>query len=275
AARSRRARHGWLVGVPAARHGRAAQILRRSVVHDRFPLRVLRPRAGTTRQGKTMQGFGRRAMRIAFVFVCAWLGQACSSGSGPSNVGNNVNRAPIARPLIVNSGATNVVREGAEVLLTGRDSEDPDGPLLDWRWSGPAGVPLVTRSRTTVSFTAPDVDIETGLQFQLTVVDTDGATHTAPIEVVVVPAGDINAFLAPRSVQGTAPDVVTFVAALEPGTSVGVLDVPFSIRLAATLTYQSRRGLVETVPLDVPAFAEPLAGVWPAGERMTCEQGQS
>lgn len=222
-----------------------------------------------------MHSISRYALRVVFVSACAWLAQACSSGSGPSNVGNNVNRVPIARPLIMNSGATNAVREGAEVLLTGRDSEDPDGPLLDWRWSGPAGVPLVTRSRTTVSFTAPDVDVETAFNFELTVFDTDGATHTAPIQVVVVPADDLNTFLAPRAVQGTAPDVVTFVAALEPGTSVGVIDVPFSIRLSAALTYQARGNFAETVPLDLPELAEPLVGVWPANETMTCAQGQS
>src|SRR5690606_32264670 len=161
-------RRGRPVGVLAARHRRAAPLFRRSVVHARLPLRVLTG-ATNTIQGTSMHSINRRAMRIALVSVCAWLAQACSSGSGPSDVGNNVNRTPIARLLIVNSGATNVVREGAEVLLTGRDSEDPDGPLLDWTWSGPAGVPLVTRSRTTVSFTAPDVDVETALEFDLTV----------------------------------------------------------------------------------------------------------
>lgn len=210
-----------------------------------------------------------------------WLGvlalavQGCSSGSGGSQVGNKDNLVPIARPLVVNSGESNTVRQGAEVLLTGRDSEDLDGPLLDWKWTGPAEVPLVTRSRTTVSFTAPDVDAPTTYTFSLTVTDTAGATATTPIDVQVIPAGDLNRFLSPRGAQTVPSDVVTAVAALRPGTAVGPLDAPFTISLAATVTYWSRENRQETVEIDVADFAVPFAGHWPADETVECEAGQS
>src|SRR5690606_3846354 len=127
------------------------------------------------------------------------------------------------------------VREGAEVLLTGRDSEDPDGPLLDWTWTAPAGIDLITRTRTTASFTAPKVDEPTTYTFELTVVDSELATDTTSVGVTVVPARDPNTFLAPRAAQSVGTFTVT--AALKPGSSAGPSDAPFSIYLEPTVRY--------------------------------------
>jgi len=215
-----------------------------------------------------------RQFPLAFLALSLVL-QGCSSGSGGSGVGEESNRTPIARPLIVNSGSSNRVREGSEVFLTGRDSEDPDGPVLDWKWTAPAGIDLIARSKTTVSFTAPDVSAPTDYRFTLTVTDTDFVTDTKTLDVSVQPAGDLNRFLSPRSVQATPPDGFTVTAALRPGNSAGSVDAPFTIRLSARLAYTSRDNVREVVDLSFPELVAPIAGTWPAGQTVSCAAGET
>ncbi len=217
----------------------------------------------------------RFSLAGSIVFCAAWLAlHGCSSGSGGSDVDSSVRSPPVARPLVMNSGASNTVREGAEVLLTGRDSDDADGPLLEWTWSAPPGVELTTRNRTTVSFTAPAVDVATTYPITLTVLDADGETGTSAVDVRVVPARDPNLFLAPRAGQVATPDVATLTVALAPGTAVGPLDAPFTVTLSATVSYVSRGNVQERVDLDVDWLAAPLTGHWPAGETVACSPGQ-
>lgn len=222
-----------------------------------------------------MHGFSRALLACPAAAAVAMLATACSSGSGGSDVGSGSNLRPIARAIVVNSGATNTVREGAEVLLSARDSEDLDGPLLDWKWTAPAGIDLIERTRTTASFTAPDVDAPTTYTFELTVFDSHNLTDSTSIDVTVVPAGDPNRFLAPRAVQNAPSDSFTLTAALQPGAGAGGLDAPFTIDVSASVTYISRSGSTETVDLDVEEFAEPIEGTWPAGETVTCAAGMS
>ena len=212
-----------------------------------------------------------RALAAALAVLGAAV-QGCGSGSAGSDVGQP-RRPPIARALLVTTGETNEVREGAEVLLTGRDSEDPDGPIIDWKWTAPEGIELLTRSRAAVSFTAPDVDSPTTFTFSLEVVDSDGVTATAPIDVRVVPARDPDRFLAPRGVQTSTPDLVTLTAALEPGTAVGPLDVPFTVTLTAAVSYPSRSNVQERVELPLGGQAT-MTGHWPAEQTVECSRGQ-
>ena len=53
---------------------------------------------------------------------------------------------------MLNGGTTRTFREGADVLLTGKASEDSDGPPIAWSWrqtSGPT-VRLLESNSTTV-----------------------------------------------------------------------------------------------------------------------------
>ena len=61
--------------------------------------------------------------------LCALL-QACSSGSGGSDVGAHTAVPPTARIQVLNGAANRTFREGAEALLTGKASEDSDGPPI-------------------------------------------------------------------------------------------------------------------------------------------------
>src|SRR5512134_3606182 len=90
--------------------------------------------------------------------ICLAL-QGCSSGSAGSDVGAHTAEPPTARVQILNGGTSGTFREGAEVLLTGKASEDGDGPLIAWSWRQTAGpaVRLLETNSTTVKFTAPPV----------------------------------------------------------------------------------------------------------------------
>ncbi|HMB73756.1 MAG TPA: hypothetical protein VKQ06_09310, partial [Gammaproteobacteria bacterium] len=73
------------------------------------------------------------AIALAAIALAAALALgACSSGSGGSDVGSHVDVLPTARPQVLNGGTANIFREGAEVLLSGKASEDRGGPLIDW-----------------------------------------------------------------------------------------------------------------------------------------------
>ena len=173
----------------------------------------------------------------------------CDSGSFGSEVGDDDAAAnpPVARPQVLNGGETsNVFREGSEVILTGKDSEDLDGPLLEWTWSqtgGPA-VQLVERNSTTVTFTAPDVTQQETLTFSLEILDSDNQTTSATVSVDVVPAQDANEFLSLDLRGQTGVEIGTFdsfrvVAALANGAATGAGEA-FSVSAQAYLVYPPR-----------------------------------
>ena len=131
---------------------------------------------------------------------------ACSSGSFDSEVGEKEDIVPTARVQVLNGLTSNIFREGSEVLLTGKDSEDSDGPIISWEWNqsdGPA-VLLVEKNSSTVSFTAPDVNASTTMTFELTVTDTADQTDRASIDVTVLPAQDAGKFLSLDVRSGTS-----------------------------------------------------------------------
>ncbi len=177
---------------------------------------------------------------VALVGAALIVG-ACSSGSGGSQVGHAAQTAPTARVQALNGGKTNVFREGSEVLLTGKDSEDADGPLLSWSWRQTAGptVELVQRDKTTYSFTAPHVTAQTKLSFALTVTDSDNLTDEASLDVTVMPAEDSNAFLTldRRGAARNTFERFEVVPALAEGAATDSTPKPFTLSVKAYLVY--------------------------------------
>jgi len=221
--------------------------------------------------------------------------QGCSSGSGGSDVGAHTSEAPTARVEVLNGGPTRTFREGADVLLTGKRSEDSDGPLIAWSWrqtSGPA-VRLLETNSTTIKFTAPPVASQTTMAFELTVEDSTGNLGHATMDVTVVPARDSDKFLSFDVARGASFDTFEVVAALAGGADTGVVAQPFTLSAEAYLVYPSRDAptadcsfdsadfaggvpqstasgcfvewLENLTPEPLPGGGTGLAGEWPAG----------
>lgn len=184
----------------------------------------------------------------------------CSSGSFDSDVGKKANLLPEARPQVLNGSAGNVFREGAEVLLTGKDSEDGDGPIVGWQWAQTAGpaVMLVERNAATVSFTAPDVSENTTLTFELTVRDTAPSSSASTIDVVIRPAQDADKFLSLDLRSGSTTtdtfDDFKAIAALGDGAVTGNAPAPFTLSAIAYLVYPPRSNPTIDCPIDPGEF---------------------
>lgn len=93
------------------------------------------------------------------------------------------------------AGPDQSVEEQTQATLDGSGSSDPDGFIAAWDWTqtgGPA-VPLSGADTATATFTAPDVESDTPLDFRLTVTDDQGASASDTVTVLVqdVPEADV------------------------------------------------------------------------------------
>lgn len=92
------------------------------------------------------------------------------------------NQAPQA-----DAGLDQTVDEGTAAALDGSGSRDLDGTITAYQWrqlSGPSVV-LTGADQANASFTAPPVDADTVLGFELTVTDNQGATDVDTVDVTV------------------------------------------------------------------------------------------
>ena len=77
--------------------------------------------------------------------------------------------------------------ENTTVSLDGSASFDTDGTIASYSWTQVSGpeVTISNADQAVASFTAPEVDADSSLGFQLTVTDNDGAAHTDTINVTI------------------------------------------------------------------------------------------
>lgn len=211
---------------------------------------------------------GRAAGRTAGALLAlAAMLQGCSSGSGGSDVGAHTATAPTARVEVLNGGITRTFREGAEVLVTGKASEDSDGPPIAWSWrqaSGPA-VRLVEVNSTTIRFTAPHVESATDLSVELTVTDSTGNRGSAATNVLVLPARDSDKFLSLDVARGAPFDTFELVAALAGGAATGSQPRPFTLSAVAYLVYPPRTAPAADCAFDAADFAGGVQGSTASG----------
>jgi hypothetical protein len=96
-----------------------------------------------------------------------------------------------SEPPIAEAGEDQEVRKGATVILDGSASDDPDDGISSFAWKqvgeGPE-VELSDPAGQTAEFTAPEVDDETVLAFELTVTDYGQNSDTDEVSITVLPA---------------------------------------------------------------------------------------
>ncbi len=149
-----------------------------------------------------------RHTKILLVLGCL-AASGCESGSFGSDVGDEGEVAPLAfaRVLNASSDGGNAFRSGAEVIISATDSEDPDGPIIDYLWRQTTGptVVLVEKNASTRSFTVPNAASGTILTFEASVTDSDGLTGTDSVSVEVVDVQDPDRFLSLQTLFETDP----------------------------------------------------------------------
>ena len=100
--------------------------------------------------------------------------------------------APNEEPT-ADAGADQTVNEGAAVTLDATGSSDPDGDSLSYSWTvtddAGTGVTLSDASVAQPTFTAPDVQSQTTLNFEVEVSDGT-ATDTDSVNVIVQPVNE-------------------------------------------------------------------------------------
>ncbi|QSG15104.1 glucodextranase DOMON-like domain-containing protein [Halapricum desulfuricans] len=98
----------------------------------------------------------------------------------------SANDAPIA-----DAGEDQTASPGDAVSLQTVNSEDPNGGTLSFQWTQTGGTPevdLLGADSSGAAFTAPDVDEETTLTFELAVSDGQGKTTTDTVSVTISPS---------------------------------------------------------------------------------------
>ncbi len=117
-------------------------------------------------------------------------------GTEESSVSVEVEGGPMAT-----ISAQSLIQEGDLVVLDGTPSVDPNGDPVTFAWTQLSG-PAVSfdASGSQVSFTAPAVEVDTAMTFELTV--TDGMfTDTNQVTVTIQEGNPIISISAPDSVQ--------------------------------------------------------------------------
>jgi hypothetical protein len=158
---------------------------------------------------------------------------------------------PANTPPTADAGADQTVDEETTVTLDGTGSGDADGDTLSYTWTQTAGpdVALSDAAAAQPTFTAPEVDDETTLTFELEVSDGT-ANDTDTVSVTVDEAGDGPPPVAPEGVtvslegedadgeisvgQSTTFDVV--VSGVDGGVGAFAVTVDTSDTSVATVT---------------------------------------
>lgn len=125
--------------------------------------------------------------RTLSTFGCVALLSACGAGgSDPAPVTPEPIPEPPNQAPAVDAGDAITALEASTVTLNGTAS-DSDGTISTYSWTQTSGtnVSLSSSSSASTSFTAPQVNADETLVFELTVTDDDGATSTDTVEVTV------------------------------------------------------------------------------------------
>ncbi len=208
----------------------------------------------------------RRACKAAAALVLLLPIGILAGCSGKTGTAQFVN-APTAVATPIGYKATSAagqspvvitVRAGADVQLTGEDSDGGNISITRFTWNQTDAAPipavaLIYRNSSTVSFTAPSVAKATTLNLQLAVTNALGKTGTTVVQVNVMPANDPDHFISLLAIPTHFKAALSLAKA---GANVGDAislsgDAPVCVTLTPTLTYLSRGAASHSVPLPV------------------------
>ncbi len=165
-----------------------------------------------------------RVILIATVFVIG----GCGGGGGGASAPADPPAPPPNEVPTSSAGPDQTLRAGSLVTLAGT-GQDSDGTISTYLWAQTSGTPAVTigdPDMAQATFTAPAVNADTMLVFQLTVTDNSGATAmdsvtitvnpnltptAAPIAESVIPNTplEIEIFEVPGNTEGDAPGSIS------------------------------------------------------------------
>lgn len=197
-----------------------------------------------------------------------------ASCSKLSDVGEQEEPTPLAvattigEPYTTSNGVmTTTVRSGADVLLTGKESQkgaaDSGVPLIEFVWTQIGGetVDLIDRTNNTVSFTAPQVSQDTTLRFRLTVRDAKSAAASTEANVIVKPTRDGDHFLDYVDVIDNFTITAATSQAVAADAAAGATaTLPFVVTVTKLVSFTDRSGLQRNqVPVGT---ATTLNGGW-------------
>lgn len=165
----------------------------------------------------------QRTLRIIVSSICTTLLFGC----GPST--SNDDTAPVAKISIIGAPAINgeySLRSGSDILITGKDSDGLDDPILDYAFVAVSingedlgletiNNALIERTRNTKLFKIPKVSTPTQIEFELTVTDADNISAQDTLTVNIQPIKDANVFLSQKAVQSPNFNNYTLVVALD------------------------------------------------------------
>lgn len=214
-----------------------------------------------------------RSLRAAAGLLAALLLNQGCGGNGGSDVGYQDDAPPEALAEVIGASATTHgtvrARAGAELQLTGKDSEGYDDPILEFQWRqvDDSGIPVTLMERTANSraFTVPRVAQTTTLSFELTITDSDGKQGRDRVDIRVLPVNDADRFLR-LQVDEPALYQYALVVATEAGETGGGA---FELTIDTLLSWPDRNGTRRERVLE----SETLTGHWPAGGGATPQPG--
>ncbi|MFT5577997.1 MAG: fibronectin type 3 domain-containing protein [Paraglaciecola psychrophila] len=207
-------------------------------------------------------------LKTTLTALCFTLLTACGGGGGGGGgVGyQDDDLPPVANASVLalgNSLSTTkksfAARSNTEIVITGKDSLSDYAPIQEYVWqqtgSGPS-VELIERTNSAVLFTAPNVGVDTELNFLLTITDANGKTDTDELAITIIAVDDAGRFLSdPRS-----PDrQLSLVAALRGGETTGSSSHSFTLEVITTAHWRNRLGEMDQLVVKTETISDSFA----------------
>jgi len=145
---------------------------------------------------------------IIIIWISA-LVSACGGGEGSSTSESqpDTKLAPIA-----NVGSDISTDENTEVTLDGSNSSDSDGSIVEYHWiqaSGSEDVVISNADQSIATFSAPNIDADIQLVFELRVTDNDGISSKDYLNVNIQRVNQQPIANVPSSLDATGNELVT------------------------------------------------------------------